>query len=110
MDMRIASAAAAYASRLARPGAASKEETAGVSGAATGAQDGGFAGLVKSSISETAKSLNTAEAMSRQALVNPADLGQVVAAVASAEVTLQTVVAVRDRVVAAYQDILRMPI
>ena len=30
--------------------------------------------------------------------------------VASAEVTLQTVVAVRDRVVQAYQDILRMPI
>ena len=108
MDMRIASAAAAYASQLVRPAAAAKEGAA--AGAATGAQESGFAGLVKSSISETAKSLNTAEAMSRQALVNPADLGQVVAAVASAEVTLQTVVAVRDRVVAAYQDILRMPI
>ena len=30
--------------------------------------------------------------------------------VTNAEVTLQTVVAVRDRVIAAYQEILRMPI
>jgi flagellar hook-basal body complex protein FliE len=34
----------------------------------------------------------------------------VVTAVSNAEVTLQTVVAVRDRVVAAYLDILKMPI
>jgi flagellar hook-basal body complex protein FliE len=34
----------------------------------------------------------------------------VVAAVHAAEITLQTVVAVRDRMISAYQDILRMPI
>jgi flagellar hook-basal body complex protein FliE len=34
----------------------------------------------------------------------------VVTAVTNAELTLETVVAVRDRVVQAYQDILRMPI
>jgi flagellar hook-basal body complex protein FliE len=34
----------------------------------------------------------------------------VVAAVTNAEVTLQTVLAVRDRVIQAYQDIIRMPI
>jgi flagellar hook-basal body complex protein FliE len=38
------------------------------------------------------------------------ELHEVVTAVANAEVTLQTVVAVRDRVVSAYQDIMRMPI
>jgi flagellar hook-basal body complex protein FliE len=34
----------------------------------------------------------------------------VVLAVGRAELTLQTAVAVRDRVVAAYQDVMRMPI
>ncbi len=34
----------------------------------------------------------------------------VVQAVSNAELTLQTVVAVRDRVVNAYQEIMRMPI
>lgn len=108
MDVRIANAAAAYAAQIARTGAAGKSDPAAAVADANKA--GGFAGLVQSSLGETAKALNNAEALSQRALVNPADLGQVVAAVASAEVTLQTVVAVRDRVVAAYQDILRMPI
>ena len=34
----------------------------------------------------------------------------VVTAVAEAEATLQTVVAVRDKVIAAYNDIIKMPI
>jgi flagellar hook-basal body complex protein FliE len=34
----------------------------------------------------------------------------VVTAVSNAEMTLQTVVAVRDRVLNAYQEIMRMPI
>jgi flagellar hook-basal body complex protein FliE len=33
-----------------------------------------------------------------------------VTAVSQAETTLQTVVAVRDKVIAAYQDIIKMPI
>ncbi|MDX2102059.1 MAG: flagellar hook-basal body complex protein FliE [Alphaproteobacteria bacterium] len=51
-----------------------------------------------------------AETMSRQAVNGKAELAEVVTAVANAEVTLQTVVSIRDRVVSAYQDIMRMPI
>lgn len=51
-----------------------------------------------------------AENMSAQAVVGQADLTDVVTAVTNAEVTLQTVIAVRDKVVAAYQEIARMPI
>lgn len=51
-----------------------------------------------------------AEAMTTQAVAGEADLMDVVSAVSNAEVTLQTVVAVRDRVMNAYQEILRMPI
>lgn len=51
-----------------------------------------------------------AEKLSVQAVAGKADINEVVAAVSNAEVTLQTVVAVRDKVISAYQDILRMPI
>jgi flagellar hook-basal body complex protein FliE len=108
MDIRAANAAAAYAARLARPDVAGKTGADVADGATE--QGAGFAGMVKSALDSTSQSLKRAETLSNQALVNPVDLGQVVTAVASAEVTLQTVVAVRDRVVQAYQDILRMPI
>jgi flagellar hook-basal body complex protein FliE len=45
-----------------------------------------------------------------QALAGQADLTDVVIAVTNAEVTLQTVVAIRDRVIQAYQEIIRMPL
>lgn len=48
--------------------------------------------------------------MSVQAVTGKADLNEVVMAVANADLALQSVVAVRDRVVQAYQEILRMPI
>ena len=50
------------------------------------------------------------EAASLQAVEGKADLNQVVSAVTAAELTVQTVTAVRDRVISAYQEILRMPI
>jgi flagellar hook-basal body complex protein FliE len=107
MDVRATNAAAAYGARLVKadPGA---RPAADISGA--GAQEGSFSKLLRSAVDSSKETLHRSEAMSNQALVNPGDLGSVVTAVASAEVTLQTVVAVRDRVVAAYQDILRMPI
>jgi flagellar hook-basal body complex protein FliE len=50
------------------------------------------------------------EHASMQAVTGKADLAQVTEAVSNAEVAVQSVVAVRDRVVQAYQDIMRMPI
>jgi flagellar hook-basal body complex protein FliE len=50
------------------------------------------------------------EHVSMQAAMGKADLAKVTEAVNNAEVAVQTVVAIRDRVVAAYQDIMRMPI
>ena len=43
-------------------------------------------------------------------LSSQADLNEIVTAVNNAEMTLQTVVAVRDKVIQAYQEIMRMPI
>jgi flagellar hook-basal body complex protein FliE len=69
-----------------------------------------FAALVKDALEQTRDIGRQSEALSTQALINGADVSQVVTAVAEAEVAVQTVVAVRDKVVEAYKDIMRMPI
>ena len=45
-----------------------------------------------------------------KAVAGKADMTQVVTAVSNAEVTLQAAVAVRDKVIQAYLDVIRMPI
>ncbi|NKB20094.1 MAG: flagellar hook-basal body complex protein FliE [Alphaproteobacteria bacterium] len=50
------------------------------------------------------------EAMSAKAVAGTADLREVVTAVTNAEVTLQTALSIRDRVIQSYQDIISMPI
>jgi flagellar hook-basal body complex protein FliE len=51
-----------------------------------------------------------AENLGASALLGKADYAEVVTAVANADVALQTVVTVRDKIISAYQDILKMPI
>lgn len=58
----------------------------------------------------TIATLRGGEQMTARAALGKADLTDVITAVTNAEVTLQTVTTVRDKVVSAYQEILRMPI
>ncbi len=51
-----------------------------------------------------------ADAQSMQAIAGGGNLTDVVTAVSRAELALQSAVAIRDRVVQAYQDVMRMPI
>ncbi len=51
-----------------------------------------------------------AEQVSMEAITGNTGLADIVTAVSNAEATLETVVAVRDRVIQAYQDIIKMPI
>ena len=69
-----------------------------------------FQDLLKESADGVIDSTHKAEAVSLQATVKQAELVDVISAVSNAEMALESVVAVRDRVVQAYQDILRMPI
>ena len=55
-------------------------------------------------------SCTRASSISAAAVVGKADLTEVITAVTNAELTLQTATSVRDKVVQAYQEILRMPI
>jgi flagellar hook-basal body complex protein FliE len=54
--------------------------------------------------------VKSGEAATSKALSGNADMAQVVTAVSNAEVTLQAAVAVRDKVIQAYLDVIRMPI
>ena len=68
-----------------------------------------FSALVKGAIDEAIKIGKTGERATIAGINDHADLNKVVTAVAEAELTLQTVVAVRDKVLDAYREILRMP-
>ncbi|WP_316977694.1 flagellar hook-basal body complex protein FliE [Shumkonia mesophila] len=101
----INSAAAAYATAAKRVG--SGLEARDVAGKAGG---GDFAELVKSALDEARLIGQRSEKLSMEGIRDNADLNQVITAVAEAEVTLQTVVSIRDKVIDAYKEILRMPI
>jgi flagellar hook-basal body complex protein FliE len=69
-----------------------------------------FGDLVETAAKDSIDTLKEGEKMSANAVTGNATLTDVVEAVTAAELTLQTVVAVRDRMLSAYQEIMRMPI
>ena len=72
-------------------------------------KQGEFADLVRSAIDEAVRIGERSENLTIQGINERADVSKVVTAVAEAEVTLQTVVSVRDKVIEAYKEIMRMP-
>ncbi len=75
------------------------------------AQGGGsFAGLVRDSLKTAIDVNKQSEEMSLKGISGEADMRDVVIAVNNAEQALNTVVAVRDKVISAYQEIIKMPI
>jgi quinoprotein glucose dehydrogenase len=79
-------------------------------GATADAAPGGFADLLKQAAAGAMGTVQAGEAATSQALSGKPDMAQVVTAVSNAEVTLQAAVAVRDKVIQAYLDVIRMPI
>lgn len=69
-----------------------------------------FGAMVQSAVAETAIALKAGDAAAASVAAGEASLVDVVTAVSAAEVTLETAIAVRNRIIEAYQDILRMPI
>ncbi|EAP91470.1 flagellar basal body rod protein [Oceanicaulis sp. HTCC2633] len=74
------------------------------------AQGGDFGDMVMNAVESVQQTLQQSETLTAQAATGQAELVDVVTAVAAAEVQLESVVAVRDQVIRAYQEILRMPI
>ena len=76
--------------------------------AATGGVD--FGSLLKNAVGSVAEAGKTAEIHAMSAATGKADLVDVVTAVAESETALQTLVSVRDRVISAYEEIMRMQV
>ena len=75
-----------------------------------GKSDSAFGSLLEDALTDVSKATATSEATGAKALVDQADMVDVVTAVSNAELVVQTVVNVRDKVISAYNDILKMPI
>jgi flagellar hook-basal body complex protein FliE len=71
---------------------------------------GGFGDILKSAMSDVMKSTKTAETQMAAQVHGKAELVDVVTAISAAESSLETVMAIRDQVINAYQEIMRMPI
>ena len=96
MDIRSISAAQSYAAS--RP---ATEPVAGTGGARETAL-----GLAR----DFAATLQEGESTARAAMTSGADPHALVHALAQTELAVETVVTLRDKVVEAYQEILRMPV
>ncbi len=87
--------------------------TQGTGGASAGAAVAGgpeFSQLLSNVMGDMTTQTKAAEAQMTQAVQGQGSMIDVVTAVSSAEASLETVIAVRDQVISAYQEIMRMPI
>lgn len=101
MVANVANAAAAYANTALR--------TAGA-GMAPRDEGPSFGAVLEEAAKSGIATLKKGETMTAKAAVGQADITDVVQAVTNAEMTLQAATTIRDKVINAYQDILRMPI
>jgi flagellar hook-basal body complex protein FliE len=105
MPIPAATAANAYAA-LARMG----EQTTNL-GRDVGPQSGpNFGSVLKDVIAAVAEAGHKSDIQAHAVATGKANMIDVVTAVAESETAIQTMVSVRDKVIAAYEDILKMPI
>lgn len=95
-------ALAAYRAAAAEIGSPGKSQQA--------AATGGFDSLLRAELDNAVGALQRSEQASIGAVTGTASVQEVVEAITAAELSLQKVTAVRDRVITAYQEIMRMPI
>jgi len=102
-----AAAANAYAA-LARMA----EDTAKIGRVASPSDDSGpnFGAMLKNVMSAVSETAHKGDVQAQAVAAGKANMIDVVTAVAETETTVQTLVSVRDKVIAAYEDILKMPI
>jgi flagellar hook-basal body complex protein FliE len=103
MTVTPSTAAAAYQA-IARIGA----ESAGTSATTGSAAD--FSQFLSQAMTNAVSTMKTGEQMAASQVTGQTDMVSVVNAVNAAELSLDTVVAVRDKVISAYQNIMQMPI
>lgn len=75
-----------------------------------GASGPDFSTLIGKALDATAEAGRKADVQTASVAGGRADIVNVVTAVAESEAAIETLVAVRDRVIAAYEEIMRMPV
>jgi len=98
-------AAGAYAS-LARLA----EASAALGKAGEGAAGPSFGSFLKDAVGAVVEAGRKSDAQSQALVAGKSNIVDVVTAVSETEVAVQALVAVRDKVIAAYEEIMRMPI
>lgn len=83
---------------------------AGSAGAVSPTDAPGFSELVQNVIASATTQTRAAETQMTQVVQGQGSLIDVVTAISSAEASLETAMAVRDQMIQAYQEIMRMPI
>jgi flagellar hook-basal body complex protein FliE len=97
MVLNIADALSAY-----RQGGGTSASATGLAGETAG---GSFSDTLKGFVGDTVGALQEGEKAATSGATGKADLASIVTAISKAELMLQTVVTIRDKVIAAYQDI-----
>ena len=97
---------------LAAAKAYAANQSSGIGGIGGGDKAGGmsFGDVLSGVMNDTVHATKQAESKIAQGVAGKADMIDVVTAISSAESSLETVMAVRDQVISAYQEIMRMPI
>lgn len=109
-DIRFSQAANAYQDALRAAERILQQTSVSNTQDSSKTEGSSFIDMVGASLKSAANAGYQSEEVATRALSGKADLTDVVTAVANAETALNTVVAVRDRVINAYQDIMKMPI
>jgi flagellar hook-basal body complex protein FliE len=108
------SAANAYASlaKLVAPGVG-MDKAGGLAaglGSATGGGDKGFGSMLKDAMGAVMEAGKKSDGQTQAMVSGKANVVDVVTAVAETETAIDAIVAVRDRVIQSYEEIMKMPI
>jgi flagellar hook-basal body complex protein FliE len=75
-----------------------------------GKSDGSFAAMLKDAVGAVSEAGRKSDAQTQALATGKSNMVDVVTAVAETEVAVQAMVAVRDKVISAYEEIMKMPI
>jgi flagellar hook-basal body complex protein FliE len=110
MSITALQALNAYTQAAQTGGVGDPTGVAAIGGGDNAAKGSDFAAMMKDAIGSATSASVASEKLTIASTTGQAELVDVVTAVSAAEIQLQTVIAVRDEMIKAYQNILRMPI
>ena len=104
MSINPAQAAKAYAAAMGQMAKAAENAKPAA------AVNSDFGAVLQDTLNSTVSAGNKADTAIISQIAGKGDVVDVVSAVAEAEIAMKTLVSVRDRMISAYQDIMKMPI